>query len=55
MTTKTSGLGLGLAISRDILRDCEASIEAGAAPEGGASFTVRFRRPSVAAAGSAGS
>ncbi len=52
VTTKASGLGLGLAISRDILRDCGATIEVGATPGGGASFSVRFRRPGIGAGGS---
>lgn len=44
VTTKASGLGLGLAICRDILRDFGATISAGAAPGGGALFEVRLMR-----------
>ena len=43
VTTKASGLGLGLAISRDILREFGAGIVAGRADGGGASFVVTFR------------
>lgn len=50
VTTKASGLGLGLAISRDILREFGASIAAGPAPGGGASFVVTFRRAEAGAA-----
>jgi two-component system C4-dicarboxylate transport sensor histidine kinase DctB len=50
VTTKASGLGLGLAISRDILRDFGASITVGPAPGGGASFVVTFRRAESGAA-----
>ncbi len=53
VTTKASGLGLGLAISRDILRDCEATIEVGPTPGGGAAFVVRFRKAAGGPAGSA--
>lgn len=43
-TTKPSGagLGLGLTISRDIVREFGGDIEAAARPEGGARFTVRL-------------
>lgn len=50
VTTKASGLGLGLAISRDILRDFGASIAAGPAAGGGACFVVTFRRAEAGAA-----
>lgn len=44
VTTKPSGLGLGLVISGDIVKDLGGSLEAGEAPAGGALFTVRLRR-----------
>lgn len=44
VTTKgRQGTGLGLYISRQILRDAGGEIEAEAAPEGGARFKLRFR------------
>lgn len=51
-TTKPPGLGtgLGLSISRTIMRGLGGRIEAANAPEGGAVFTVVFRRAAVAAA-----
>ncbi|MCW0183032.1 MAG: ATP-binding protein [Zavarzinia sp.] len=44
VTTKPAGLGLGLVISGDIVKDLGGSLEAGEAPAGGALFTVRLRR-----------
>ncbi|KMO17130.1 sensor histidine kinase, partial [Methylobacterium indicum] len=41
-TTKTGGLGLGLAISRGIVEECGGTLSAGASPEGGASFRVEL-------------
>ena len=49
VTTKASGLGLGLAISRDILRECGASIVSGSSSGGGACFVVTFRKPEAPA------
>jgi signal transduction histidine kinase/CheY-like chemotaxis protein len=44
VTTKgRQGTGLGLYISRQILRDAGGEIEADTAPEGGARFTLRLR------------
>lgn len=39
------GLGLGLAISRDIAREAGGELEADNAPDGGACFTLRLPRP----------
>jgi two-component system, NtrC family, sensor kinase len=44
LTTKPKGTGLGLAVSRAIARAHGGDIEAGAAPEGGARFTLRLPR-----------
>ncbi|MCQ4161527.1 ATP-binding protein [Roseomonas sp. GC11] len=41
-TKKSSGLGLGLAISSDIMRRLGGSLEAANRPEGGAVFTLRL-------------
>jgi two-component system NtrC family sensor kinase len=41
-TTKPSGTGLGLAVSQGIVRAHGGAIEAGAAPGGGATFTIRL-------------
>lgn len=41
-TTKASGLGLGLAISRGIVEECGGTLSAGAGPEGGALFRVEL-------------
>ncbi len=41
-TTKTGGLGLGLAISRGIVEECGGTLSAGASPEGGALFRVEL-------------
>ncbi len=41
-TTKASGLGLGLAISRGIVEECGGTLSAGASPEGGALFRVEL-------------
>ena len=43
-TTKAggAGLGLGLAISRDIVREFHGEIEAANRPEGGARFSLRL-------------
>jgi len=41
-TTKPSGTGLGLAVSQGIVLAHGGSIEAGAAPGGGATFTIRL-------------
>ena len=45
-TTKEmgQGLGLGLAISSSIARDCGGSLAARNAPDGGAAFTLTLRR-----------
>lgn len=54
-TTKASGkgLGLGLLISRDIVREFHGDIEAVNRPDGGARFSVRLPMgPTTAAAGS---
>ncbi|MGY8526526.1 sensor histidine kinase [Paracidovorax citrulli] len=50
-TSKPEGLGLGLVISRDIVRDFGGALDAGAAPGGGTAFTIllngaRPRHPS---------
>jgi two-component system C4-dicarboxylate transport sensor histidine kinase DctB len=42
------GLGLGLAISRDIAREADGELEADNAPGGGARFTLRLPRPPAA-------
>jgi two-component system C4-dicarboxylate transport sensor histidine kinase DctB len=42
------GLGLGLAISRDIAREAGGELEADNAPGGGACFTLRLPRPPAA-------
>lgn len=48
VTTKgRQGTGLGLYISRQILRDAGGDIEADAAPEGGARFRIRLRSAEV--------
>ena len=39
------GLGLGLAISRDIVREFHGELEASNRPEGGACFTLRLPLP----------
>lgn len=46
-TTKEAGvgLGLGLAISRDIVREFHGELEASNCPEGGACFTLRLPLP----------
>jgi two-component system C4-dicarboxylate transport sensor histidine kinase DctB len=46
-TTKEAGvgLGLGLAISRDIVREFHGELEASNHPEGGACFTLRLPLP----------
>jgi len=51
-TTKAvgSGLGLGLAVSRDIVREFGGDISAGNLPEGGAWFLVRIPAEPPAAA-----
>ncbi|KMO35005.1 ATPase [Methylobacterium tarhaniae] len=41
-TTKASGLGLGLAISRGIVEECGGTVSAGASPQGGALFRVEL-------------
>jgi signal transduction histidine kinase len=41
-TTKPRGTGLGLAVSQAIARAHGGSIDAGAAPGGGACFTLRL-------------
>jgi two-component system C4-dicarboxylate transport sensor histidine kinase DctB len=48
-TTKEmgQGLGLGLAISSSIARDCGGTLVARNAPEGGASFVLTLRRARV--------
>lgn len=43
-TTKPSGLGLGLALSAESLRAMQGRLEAGAAPGGGARFTITLPR-----------
>ena len=42
VTTKSGGMGIGLSISRTIIRDHGGEIEATAAPGGGALFRVRL-------------
>ena len=42
VTTKSDGMGIGLSISRTIIRDHSGDIEASAAPSGGAIFRVRL-------------
>jgi two-component system sensor kinase FixL len=42
VTTKSDGMGIGLSISRTIIRDHDGEIEAAAAPGGGALFRVRL-------------
>jgi two-component system, NtrC family, sensor kinase len=49
LTTKPKGTGLGLAVSRAIARAHGGDIEADAAPEGGAQFTLRLPRAPLAA------
>lgn len=44
VTTKPAGLGLGLVISGDIVKDLGGSLSAGDNPGGGAVFTVRLLR-----------
>ncbi|WP_407068114.1 sensor histidine kinase [Methylobacterium crusticola] len=41
-TTKTDGLGLGLAISRGIVEECGGTIAAASGPEGGALFRIEL-------------
>lgn len=41
-TTREGGTGLGLSIVRRLVMDLGGSVEAGAAPEGGACFTIRL-------------
>lgn len=41
-TNKARGAGLGLAVCKKIIESCGGSLEAGAAPGGGARFTVRL-------------
>jgi signal transduction histidine kinase len=48
-TTKTTGSGFGLAIARDIMTDHGGTIEASAAPGGGASFSLHIRLVDTAA------
>jgi two-component system C4-dicarboxylate transport sensor histidine kinase DctB len=47
------GLGLGLAISSSIARDCGGSLTAHNEPDGGACFVLRLRRAGVAMLGTA--
>jgi len=49
-TTKPvgKGTGLGLSISYGIIKECGGTIRAGASPEGGACFTLRFPIPDSA-------
>ncbi|MEN3236491.1 MULTISPECIES: sensor histidine kinase [Methylobacterium] len=51
-TTKTGGLGLGLAISRGIVEDYGGSVSAGASPAGGALFRVELPLAPTPPAGS---
>jgi two-component system C4-dicarboxylate transport sensor histidine kinase DctB len=48
-STKDSGLGLGLAISRELVHEWGGSIEAGAGEHGGARFVVSLRTATVPA------
>jgi two-component system nitrogen regulation sensor histidine kinase NtrY len=43
-TTKTKGMGLGLAIVRNILQGIQASIEVVSEPQKGAAFTITFKK-----------
>jgi two-component system C4-dicarboxylate transport sensor histidine kinase DctB len=52
-TTKTNGLGLGLAISRGIVEECGGTLSAGPSPEGGALFRVELPLAPAAAQGAA--